>query len=357
MEADLINIFFQMVKIDSESGEEQKFLQFLNNLFEKKLNAHCEFDDYGNLIAHIFAKNSQGQSPILFCCHGDTIKPGKTIQPILSNGIIRSKGKTILGADDKAAIAEILVAIWNASQHPPIEIVITRREEEGLLGSKNLDINFLKAKAGYVLDYKTLKDIIVGGPSLMKINIKIIGKAAHAVEPQNGISAIEVAAHAICSLKTGWIDKETTVNIGIIQGGEVINAIPEQTTIQIECRSQNHEKCVTQSNIIKNTFENVAHAQNARTEVNMDLELNAYHIPEDAKVVKIAKRAIHNIGMKPRVKIICGGNDASNLNRRGIQTAVLGTGSKLPHSKDEHIAVKHMLKAVKILQEIFKEWK
>lgn len=357
MEVDLINILFQMVKIDSESGEEQKFLQFLNNLFEKKLNAHCEFDDYGNLIAHVFGKNSQRQSPILLCCHGDTVKPGKVIQPILSNGIIRSKGNTILGADDKAAIAEILVAIRNASQHPPIDIVITRREEEGLLGSKNLDKKFLKAKAGYVLDYKTLQDIIVGGPSLMEINVKIIGKASHAVEPQNGISAIEVAAHAICSLKTGWIDKETTVNIGIIQGGEVINAVPDQTTIQIECRSQNHGKCVIQSNVIKDTLKRVACARKARAEVNMNLGLNAYHIPEDAKVVKIAKRAIHNIGMKPRVKIICGGNDASNLNRMGIQTAVLGTGSKLPHSKDEHIAVKDMLKAVKILQEIFKVWK
>lgn len=357
METDLINNFFQMVKIDSESGEEQKFLKFLSNLFDKKLNAHCEFDDYGNLIAHIFGKNSQGQSPILFCCHGDTVKPGKLIQPILLNGIIRSNGNTILGADDKAGIAELLEAIKNASQYPPIEIVITRQEEVGGLGSKNLDINFIKAKAGYVLDYKTLQDIIVGGPSLMKINIKIIGKAAHAVEPQNGISAIEVAAHAICSLKTGWIDKETTVNIGIIQGGEVINAIPEQTIIQIESRSQNHEKCVTQSNIIRDTFEKAAHAQNARTEVNMDLGLNAYHIPEDTKVVKIAKSALNNIGMKPRVKIICGGNDASSLNRKGIQTAVLGIGGKLSHSKDEHIAVKDMLKAVKILQEIFRIWK
>lgn len=346
-----------MVKIDSESGEEEKFLKFLSNLFAKELDAHCEFDDYGNLIAHIFGKNSQGQSPILFCCHGDTVRPGKVIQPILLNGIIRSKGNTILGADDKAAIAELLEAIRNASQYPPIEIVITRQEEVGSLGSKNLDIDFLKAKAGYVLDYKTLQDIIVGGPSLMEINIKIIGKAAHAVEPQNGISAIEVAAHAICSLKTGWIDKETTVNIGMIKGGEVINAVPEQATVQIECRSQNHDKCLSQSNIIIGTFERVAHTQKAKTEVNMDLKLNAYRISKDAKVVKIAKRAVSKMGMNPRVKSICGGNDASNLNRKGIQTAVLGTGGKLPHNKDEYIAVKDMLEAVKILQEIFKIWK
>lgn len=356
MNSDISRYFFQMVKIDSESGEEQEFLQFLSNLFKKELKAETKFDNYGNLIAKVKAKNSDKKEPILFCCHGDTVNPGKGIEPKLTDGVICSRGDTILGADDKAGITEILLALKKASQYPPVEILITRQEELGLSGSSYLDIGLISATKGYVIDSEALDEIIIGGPSRAEITINITGKAAHAVEPQNGISAIEVAAHGISLLKTGWIDPETTVNIGLIEGGHVINAIPEKTTIQIECRSQEHQKCLQQSNLIKKTFQTVAKAKGAKVEVDINLGLRASRISENTDVVKVAKKAIESAGLKPKTKIICGGTDASNLNEKGIKTAVLGMGGKLPHSKDEHIAVKDMEKAIEICITILKEY-
>jgi tripeptide aminopeptidase len=356
MNSEISRYFFQMVKIDSESGEEQEFLQFLSNLFEEEFQAETKFDDYGNLIIKIKAKNSDKKEPILFCCHGDTVNPGKGIEPILRDGVIYSKGDTILGADDKAGITEILIALKKASQYPPVEILVTRQEEVGLSGSSYLDKDLINAKEGYVIDSELLDEIIIGGPSRAEITINITGKASHAVEPENGISAIEVAANAISLLQTGWIDDETTVNIGLIKGGHVLNAVPEKATIQIECRSKKHQKCIRQSKKIQKTFETVAKAKGAKSEAQISIELKASHISENAEVVKKAKKAIESAGLKPKTKIICGGTDASNLNEKGIETAVLGTGGKLPHSKDEHIAIKDMEKAIEICIGILKEY-
>lgn len=353
---DLKNYFFQMVQIDSESGEEQEFLKFLDNLFQNELGAKTQYDGYGNLIIRVKAKNSLKNEPILFCCHADTVKPGKGIEPFLEQGVIRSKGDTILGADDKAGIAEILVALQRAPQYPPVEVFITRQEEMGLIGSSFADKNLLKAKKGYVLDSETLEEIIIGGPSRVEMIIKIIGKAAHAVEPEHGISAIEVAAHAISLLKTGWIDPITTVNIGLIEGGQVLNAVPEKATVQLECRSQNHKRCLEHSRLIKNTFQTVAKAKGARLEIDSKPALRAYRISENAEVVKVAKKAIQSIGLIPETKVICGGTDAANLNKKGIATATLGVGGRLPHSKDENIALADMEKAVNMLINIMKDF-
>jgi tripeptide aminopeptidase len=356
MKHDIVEYFFQMVKIDSESGNEKEFLTFLSHLFEKELNASSKFDNHGNLIIKIDAKNSNKKKPVLFCCHGDTVNPGQGIVPVLKDGIITSQSDTILGADDKAGIAEILVALKNAPKYPPVEIVITRQEEIGLAGSLYLDRDLIEAEEGYVLDSEELDEIIIGGPSHAEIIIKIRGKAAHAVEPENGISAIEVAAHGISLLQTGWIDPVTTVNVGLIEGGQVLNAVPENTTIQIECRSQKHKKCVSQSKKIVDTFKTVAKARGAKVDVKTSIDLKASKIPENADIVKVAKKAIQSTGLKPKAKIICGGTDASNLNQKGLKTAVLGTGCRLPHSKDEHIAVKDMEKAVEIYTAILKEY-
>lgn len=356
MKDSLLRYFFDMVKVDSESGEEQEFLQFLKDLFQRELDAKTDYDSYGNLIIKIKGKNSLEDDPLLFCCHADTVKPGKGIEPILKKGIIYSRGNTVLGADDKAGIAEILVALQKAAQYPPIELVITREEEVGLAGSSFLERNLLKAKQGYVIDSESLQEIIIGGPSRVEMIIRIIGKAAHAVEPEHGISAIEVAAHAISLLKTGWIDPITTVNIGLIEGGQVLNAVSENAIVQLECRSQKHKRCLEHSHLIKNTFQTVAKARGARLEIESKLGLRAYQISENAKVVKVAKKAIQLTGLKPVTKVICGGTDAANLNEKGIVTAALGTGGKLPHSKDENIAIADMEKAVDMIINILKEF-
>ena len=215
----LIDQFIEMVKIPSESGNEKEMIEYLDKEFQK-LGAQTTIDNYGNLIAKIDAKGCEGKEPILLSCHADTVKPGLGINPVIENDVIKSDGTTILGADDKAGIAEMLEALRTAEIHPPIEIAISRQEEIGLLGVKNMDYNLISAKQGFLLDNDTLDTIVIGGPSYFAIDVEVTGKAAHAgMEPEKGINAIFAASKAISQLNLGRLDHETTANVGVINGG------------------------------------------------------------------------------------------------------------------------------------------
>ncbi len=352
----LVDTFFEMVKIDSESGEEEKFINYLKNIFINELKAECTIDDYGNLMVNIPAKNATRPEPVFFSAHADTVKPGKNIEPFIENGIIRSKGDTILGADDKAGIAELFEAIRTAKRHPALEIIFSREEELGLVGAKHVDVSKLKSKIGILIDMDALDSVVVGGPSHMLIDVDITGKAAHAgMEPEKGISAIKAASYAISILKEGRIDEESTVNVGVIEGGEIRNGVPEKVKIKAECRSLTHDKCIAQAELIKEIFETAAKSIGACAEVRLDLAYRAMRIPEDAEIVTIAKRAVESVGFDPRVRLICGGTDASIYNEKGIQMAIIAFGGKAEHSKEENIAVADMEKAVSIIQYIFEK--
>jgi len=183
----------------------------------------------------------------------------------------------------------------SSSKRSELEIVVSREEEIGLVGAKHLDVSSLKSKMGFLIDMDAVDAVVIGGPSHMDIDIEITGKAAHAgMEPEKGISAIKAASYAIAILKEGWINEETTVNVGIIEGGEIRNGVPEKTRIKAECRSLTHEKCLSQSKLIKDVFETAARSIGARTEVSMEMAYKAVRIPEDARVVshRQAGRAI-----------------------------------------------------------------
>jgi tripeptide aminopeptidase len=114
--------FMDMVRVDSESGDEARFMAWLLPRLEE-VGARAALDAYGNLIATLPARQSTA-APVLLSCHGDTVKPGKGIRPVLDGGVIRSGGDTILGSDDKAGIAEMLETLRVATVRPPIEIAI-----------------------------------------------------------------------------------------------------------------------------------------------------------------------------------------------------------------------------------------
>jgi len=346
----------ELVRIDSESGEEAEFLDFLADLLVKKLSAECSFDSYGNLIAGIPAKDTRLLQPILFGCHGDTVKPGKGIEPVIEDGVVHSSGETILGADDKAGIAEFITAIQVAERSPPIEFVVTREEEIGLVGARHLDVSRLHAKKGFVLDMDALDVVVVGGPSHMLIDVEIQGKAAHAaMEPEKGVSAILAAARAIVSLPQGRVDPETTANVGIIEGGQIRNGVPDHVTVRAECRSLSHEKCLDLAKRIEEVFGATSRAMGAKATVNCELAYRASSVSPRARVVTLAKKAIKAIGLTPKVQIIPGGTDASIYNEQGIQTVVIGTGVRAEHSTDEHVYVSDMDRAVQMIRYIVEE--
>jgi len=339
----MLDNFFDLVRIPSESPNDQEFINFLKDFFTKEFGANSKLDSYGNLIAKIPAKNSNSKEYLGLSCHADTVKPGVGIEPYLDGDVVKSKGETILAADDKGGIAEIIEAIRSSAKHPPIEIIITRCEEIGALGSKNLDFSMVESKMAYVLDGEEPKYAYIGGPSMYTLDVEYIGKPAHAgMEPEKGISAIQAAAYAINKLPLGRLDNESTANVGVINGGLIRNGIPEKCSFLAETRSKNHEKCMKNVEIMKNILKEAAEKFGAKINIKEDLSMKAYEISKNSKVYQLADAAFKAQDVNLEGIVITGGTDATFLNAKGVETVVLGVGNRKIHSCDEYLIVKEM---------------
>ncbi len=354
MSEKMVEQFMEMVRIDSESGNEAEFHAWLKKEFEA-LGGEATLDSYGNLIAKFPARGCEGKEPVLFSCHGDTVKPGQGIEPVLEDGVIRSKGNTILGADDKAGIAELLEALRTAEVMPPVEIAISREEEVGLLGVKNLDYSMLSAKKGFLLDNDTLDTIVIGGPSYFAIDVKIKGVAAHAgMEPEKGVNAIAAAAKAIAALRLGRLDDNTTANVGVINGGIIRNGVPDACEFLAECRSLVHGKAEGLAEEMENTIRKEVESFGAEVNITVNNLCKAVDIPEDSWTVETSKKALRTAGVEATTTFITGFTDASIYNNMGIEMAVVGIGAQLEHSTEEHIHVADMEKALVMVKELMR---
>ncbi|MFH1223097.1 MAG: M20/M25/M40 family metallo-hydrolase [Pseudomonadota bacterium] len=350
----MLNTFCELVKIPSESPDDHEFIKHMDELLKKE-GAKTQKDAYGNLIAKFEAKNSSNNEPIMFCCHADTVKPGIGIKPIIDhqNGVVKTDGTTILAADDKAGITQVLEMLQSAKKHPPIEFIITRCEEIGLLGSMNLDYSLIRSKFGYVMDTGVGGRMVIGAPTLIELDVDFKGRASHAgMAPEKGISAITTSAQAISKLKFGKLDEETTANIGTIHGGEIRNGVPEHTKLQVECRSLVHEKAVKVADEMERVFKETAKENGAEVFIERKLSVSAYSISTDSRPVKVAKDCYTKNDITPDITKIRGASDAAHFNSHGIATIVLGVGYRDAHSKSESLVIKEMEYTAKVLTDL-----
>jgi len=360
----LIESFMELVRIDSISREERNLATFLIKKLED-LGLEIKVDqagekvksDSGNIIARLKGSVKKA-TPIMFSAHMDTVVPGKNIKPICDGEKIVSDGKTILGADDKAAIAALLEALHIIKEHNipcgDIEIVFSICEEIGLHGAKNLDISSLNARMAFVLDCGgQVGEIINAAPSQNSLKIIIHGKAAHAgSNPEEGINAIQVAGFVLSRMKLGRIDEETTTNIGIISGGKATNIVPDKVTLEGEVRSRNEEKLEKYTEQLKKIAEDTAQEFKAKAEVKTNREYYCYNLSTDDRVVKIAMKAARDIGLQPELHPSGGGSDANVFNKKGFPSVDLAIGMEKVHTVNEYILVKSLKNTVKYVLSI-----
>ncbi|MCP4718073.1 MAG: M20/M25/M40 family metallo-hydrolase [Desulfobacteraceae bacterium] len=362
--------FKMLAQIDSESRHEAVISKVLEkNLLE--LGASVCFDDArdkvggdcSNLVAKF--KGTIDAPPLFLSGHMDTVLPGKGVKVQFEDGIFRSDGTTILGGDDKSALAIILEVMEVVKENnlpcPPVEIVFTVCEEIGLLGAKHLDLSLMDAKFGYILDSTDTQGIVTKAPSANKINIKVHGRAAHAgAAPEKGISAIYAAAMAISTLTLGRIDGETTCNLGTISGGMATNIVPEYVEIHGEARSHDVEKLKQVTDNIISGFETATaklreEGQDLpRVEVDVEQDFPNTNIPEDHQAITLARKAAGNLGRKLESKTIGGGADANIFFGKKIVAGVLGTGMTDVHTLKESIALSDMENTARLVLEILR---
>lgn len=368
----LAQTFIQLVEIDSVSKEEARLCNHIKNMLES-MGAQTFVDsageksgsNTGNLIAK-FEGNTQAP-PLLLNAHMDTVEPGRGITAVFKDDVFTSDGTTILGADDKSAIAIILETVRiiqeNDLPYGPLELVFTICEEIGLLGAKHLDFSRITATYGFALDATDTQGIVTRAPSANRLEFKVIGKDAHAgAAPEKGINAITLASQAIAQLEIGRIDQETTCNIGVIEGGTAINIVPSLVTVKGEVRSHDEAKLNLVTDKIVSSFKQaVANYKGPsegngfpRLEYQVDQDFSRTFIPDDHPVVVLASRAAENLGRKMVTKTSGGGADANVFFEKGIVTGVLGTGMRDMHTVRESVRLDDMVNAAGLLLEIIR---
>lgn len=358
--------FCELTRIDSPTKNERQIADILKKRLES-LNMVVTEDEAGLAIGgncgNVFAylKGDLPKAPIvLLSAHMDTVQPCLNIDPVIKDGLITSAGSTILGADDKSGIAPILEALRTIQEenipHGDIQVIFSVAEEGGLNGSKNLDRTLLKADLGFVLDSGGKPgQIILEAPGQERINVTIKGRAAHAgVAPEEGISAIVVAAKAIASLQTGRIDDETTSNIGTIQGGRATNIVADRVEITCESRSRDLVKMERQTAQMCETFKHCAEEMGAIAEIEVIRLYDPFRLAEESKIAVLAAQAARSTGLTAVFGATGGGSDANYYNRYGVSCVVLGTGMQKYHTTDECIEEEDLYQSAKLVVEIIK---
>lgn len=368
----IVDHFLELVQIDSETKHEQQISAYLKKAFAE-LGLTVDEDDTaaktghgsGNLICRLAATDPNPALPtVFFTGHMDTVLPGKGVKPsVHEDGYIRSDGTTILGSDDKAGLAAMFEAIRVLKEqnikHGPLLFIITAGEESGLIGSRAMDAKWVKADYGYALDSNgQIGDIAVAAPTQAKIHITFTGKSAHAgVNPEDGLSAIQVASKAVARMQLGRIDKETTANIGRFAGGisGSTNIVVETAVLEAEARSIVQSKLDAQVEAMRKACLDVGQETGAKVQFISDVVYPAYMHDESSPVVKLAFRALESCGCKPRTFHTGGGSDANVFNGLGVPTVNLAVGYEHIHTTKEQIAVKDLVKTAEVVVAIVKE--
>ncbi|WP_291258989.1 M20/M25/M40 family metallo-hydrolase [Fusobacterium sp.] len=361
----MINNFIEMARISSPSLKEREMADYVKKqlqdlgmeVFEDGAGEK-EGGNAGNIIGIL---RNLGKKRILLSAHMDTVLPCDKVNPIIENGIIKSDGTTVLGGDDKAGIANIIEAIRtikeNNLDHPEIIVVFSIAEEIGLLGAKNFDIEKYSPNYTFVLDSSGKPGIgIIQTPFSAKGKMKIIGKPAHAgIAPENGINALTVAAHAITKIKLGRIDSETTSNIGVVRGGEAVNIVMPEVTLQYEARSFSGEKLDNLLTETDRVFKEMCKEFGAEFENGVTKGYSGYRLEDSEEILNIFRKACAQVEVECVTKPTGGGSDSNIYNEKGYKALTIGIGMTKVHTKDEYIEIEDMVKTANLVVEILKE--
>lgn len=363
----LINEFKKLIKFDSESFKELDISIYLLNKL-KSLGLEVEIDNAGHILndnpkatgnIYGYLKGNVDGEGLILSSHMDTVSPGISKETIIDGDIVKSKGNSVLGADDVTGIVSILEALTiikeNNLKHPDIEVVFFVAEEPYCKGSSLFDFKKLKSKNVYVLDLSgKVGTIAVSAPTIVSLNIQINGKAAHAgFEPEKGISAIVAFSNFISKIKLGRIDSNTTFNIGTVNSGNGKNIIPDYLISEGEIRGMNDKSIDGLLKTIEKTLDEETKALGASYKFEYKKDIVAYKVSEDSFVVKRYKDALKALNYGDATVVdTFGGSDNNNFNLNGIIGVVISNAMNDVHTTHEYFSINELIKSAEILLKI-----
>jgi len=346
----LNDTFAELCAIPSPSGRERAVadrvageLRALGLEVEEDDAAEATGGDCGNLLARLPGRVDRS---VLLCAHLDTVPHDGPVEPVLVDGAWESAGETILGADNKAAVAMLLALAHRAVlEGSPIgvELLFTVGEENALGGAKAFDVGRLRSGFGYVFDHASpIGEVIVASPTYYRLEARFHGQAAHAgVRPEAGRSAIAAAARAVAAMRLGRIDAETTANVGSIHGGAAAtNVVPAHCTVLAEARSLSDAAADA---LVAEMVDRCYDAANdpvcdCDLDISVERLFRGYRQKPSSEPVAAAEAALRACGYTPSRIQTGGGSDANAFAAVGLPCTNLANGTERNHEPSERVS-------------------
>ncbi len=308
----------------------------------------------GNLIARI---PGTGEGWAMFCAHLDTVPEPGPIEVELVDGVFRSRGETILGADNKAAVAVLIELAARARARPlavGIELVFTVAEEDGLRGARELELGRLRSPFGYALDHATpIGEIIVAAPTHQRLVAEFEGTEAHAgIRPEDGHSAVAAAATAIAAMRLGRLDEQTTANIGLIEGGTAANIVAGRCRIEGEARSLEEPRVAAVVAAMVDACSWAAGEHRCDVDVDVTEAFRGYRQSPSSAAVRCAREALEANGHRVEEVATGGGSDANALVAAGFECVLLANGTEANHTASESVAAARLTEMLAVCESI-----
>jgi tripeptide aminopeptidase len=172
------------------------------------------------------------------------------------------------------------------------------------------------------------------------------------IEPEAGISAIEMASRAVSKMKLGRIDQETTANVGTIRGGKATNIIPERVEITGEARSLNEASLQRQVSEMEKSLREAAAEFSGEVEIKSGRIYPGFHVREESSLLRMIRKAAGDLNLPFNLIPSCGASDANILNGLGIPTVAFSVGMNNPHTREENIIRRDLVNSARVLLEI-----
>ena len=399
--------FLRYVQIDTESDPNSDTVpstskqKNLGNLLVKELLemgiADAHLDMYGYVYATIPSNSEKVVPVICFCSHMDTSPDcsGNNVQPIIhknyngqdivlpkgkdqvvkmkdhpdlkdqiGNDLITASGDTLLGADNKAGVSEIMDLCYQLMQHPEIKhgtikILFTPDEEIGR-GANHVDLKKLGAEYGYTVDGEQRGSLEDETFSADGATITINGVVIHPGYAKGRMeNAIKIAADILAALPKDSLSPETTSGKQGFIHPVTMEGNSEKATIQFIIRDFIDEQLVVHKEVLQKTMDKVLTNypnSTATLEIKEQYRNMKKILDQHPSVVNNALEAIRRAGMQPKQRSIRGGTDGSRLSFMGLPCPNIFTGGHAFHSPQEWVTVQDMQKVVETLVQLVQVW-
>jgi tripeptide aminopeptidase len=282
----------------------------------------------------------------------------------IGHDLVTSDGTTLLGADDKGGIAEIMAAVSYLVRHPELEhgtvrIAFTPDEEIGK-GIKFFDIEGFGAEVAYTLDGSTAGEIQSESFAALSATVSFAGRSSHPGSAKGVmVNAVRLAAEFVSRLPKDYLSPEATeglegfVHPGRIGGGE------ELCTVELILRDFDEERLAEHERLVRRLADEVAATEpGARVTVDVQRQFRNMreYLERCPRAVEAAEEAMRREGLEPVRSLHRGGTDGALLSERGLPTPNLFTGGNAYHSRREWICVQDMGAAVATIIHLVQVW-